>query len=183
MNKPTGLLYSDNILSSEEESALVLKLEALPFYPVKMHGVESKRSVIHYGWMYEYSKASIAPTAPLPAFLEFLRERAAEFSKVDPQSLAQVLIARYPRGAGIGWHRDAAVFGEPVVGISLYSPCVLRFRREAKNGFETYAHLLNQRSIYAISGEARSVWQHGITSTKSLRYSITFRVLKPTSIY
>ena len=141
-----------------------------------MHGVESKRSVIHFGWKYEYSKASIAPTAPLPAFLEFLRTRAAKFSNVEAAALQQVLIARYPRGAGIGWHHDAAVFGEPVVGISLYSPCVLRFRREREGGFETYAQLLNQRSIYAMCGEARSVWQHGITSTKSLRYSITFRV-------
>jgi len=40
-----------------------------------------------------------------------------------------VLVTEYGSGAGIGWHRDKAVFGE-VVGISLLAPCVLRFRRK-----------------------------------------------------
>jgi alkylated DNA repair dioxygenase AlkB len=39
------------------------------------------------------------------------------------------LVIEYGSGAGIGWHRDKAVFGE-VVGISLLSPCVFRMRRK-----------------------------------------------------
>ena len=118
--RPAGLRYADDIVSASEESALISRLHACSFNPVKMHGVESKRSVLHFGWTYHYSKAAVQPAAPMPRFLQFLRDRAAAFSRVDPKQLEEVLVTRYPRGAGIGWHYDAPVFGEPVVGISLY---------------------------------------------------------------
>jgi len=37
-------------------------------------------------------------------------------------------------GAGIGWHRDRPVF-DTVFGLSLRSPCVLRFRQRRPGGF------------------------------------------------
>jgi len=39
------------------------------------------------------------------------------------------LVIEYGPGAGIGWHRDKAVFGD-VIGVSLFSPCVIHFRQK-----------------------------------------------------
>jgi hypothetical protein len=41
------------------------------------------------------------------------------------------------------------------------------------------AEPLPPRSAYALAGEARTGWQHSVPPTKALRYSITFRTLKP----
>ena len=104
-----------------------------------------------------------------------------------------MLVTEYGPGAGIGWHRDKAVFGQ-VVGISLLTPCVLRFRRKVggnlrsdrgrskqlervnvKATWERVNVLAERRSAYLLSGPARSVWEHSIRSVDALRYSITFR--------
>jgi len=95
----------------------------------------------------------------------------------DPQDLVQVIVGRYPAGAGIGWHRDAPIF-ERIAGVSLLAPCRMRFQR-GSGGDRSVAELhLASRSAYLMSGDARSEWQHSIPATKSLRYSITFRTLR-----
>jgi alkylated DNA repair dioxygenase AlkB len=81
-------------------------------------------------------------------------------------------------GAGIGWHRDKAVFGE-VVGISLLSPCVFRMRRAvSKKKWERVNFVTEPRSAYHLGGAARSEWEHSIPQVDALRYSITFRNLR-----
>ena len=42
----------------------------------------------------------------------------------------------------------------------------------------TFEQLLEPRSLYIISGAARSAWQHHIPPTKQLRYSITMRTVR-----
>jgi alkylated DNA repair dioxygenase AlkB len=84
----------------------------------------------------------------------------------------------YTTGAGIGWHRDAPAFGPTVVGISLGSEEVMRFRRQVGDHFEMYKQPLERRSIYVLGGSSRSYWQHSLPPAKQLRYSITFRTVK-----
>jgi alkylated DNA repair dioxygenase AlkB len=63
-----------------------------------------------------------------------------------------------------------------VVGFSLLSPCVLRFRRR-RAGWDRRSLTLEPRSAYWLAGEARSVWEHSIPPVEALRYSVTFRTL------
>ena len=92
--------------------------------------------------------------------------------------LQHVLVTEYGAGAGIGWHRDKAVFGE-VVGVSLLAPCVLRFRRAAgEKRWERANVAAAPRSAYLLKGAARSEWEHSIPPVGALRYSITFRNLR-----
>jgi alkylated DNA repair dioxygenase AlkB len=142
-----------------------------------MHGVVARRTVIHFGFDYDYEGWSIRETDPPPPLLAALRDRAAEVAGVDAASLEQFLVARYPPGATIGWHRDAPMFGSPVIGVSLGAACRMRFRRKVGDGFETDVQVLEPRSLYILSGAARSVWQHHIPATKGLRYSITMRTV------
>jgi len=172
---PDGLQYTPDFLSEDEERALIAAVETLPFHEVRMHGVAARRTVIHFGYDYDYSGWSITPAAPPPDFLAPLLARAGAAAGVD--AWEQILVARYPPGATIGWHRDAPMFGSPVAGISLGAPCVMRFRRGEVRAWETYALPLAPRSLYVIGGEARRDWQHSIPALKFLRYSISLRVL------
>ncbi|HYG11192.1 MAG TPA: hypothetical protein VD835_14690 [Pyrinomonadaceae bacterium] len=54
---------------------------------------------------------------------------AAAFGGMEAEAFQHVMVTEYSPGAGIGWHRDKAVFGQ-VVGISLLAPSVLRIRRK-----------------------------------------------------
>ena len=73
------------------------------------------------------------------------------------------------------------MFGE-VIGVSLCSPCTFRFRRRLGRGdgaaWQRYAFLAEPRSVYLLSGPARTDFEHSIPAVASLRYSITFRTLR-----
>jgi alkylated DNA repair dioxygenase AlkB len=116
---------------------------------------------------------------PIPAELRELQKRCAGLAEVEPQRFAQLLVSRYPEGAGIGWHRDAPKFGPKVAGVSLRSACRMRFQRGTGAKREMFALELEPRSAYVLGGAARSSWQHSIPAAKALRYSLTFRMVKP----
>ena len=112
---------------------------------------------------------------PFPDALARLRDRVADFLDVPPGDVSQAIVTEYTPGAGIGWHRDAPVFGV-VAGISLLADCDFRFRR-GESG-RSLALSVAPRSVYKLTGEARWGWQHHIPPMKTLRYSITFRTLR-----
>ena len=175
---PAGLVYLAGFTTPQEEAELVASIEELEFHQVVMHDTAARRTTAHFGWDYGYESHDIHPAAPIPDFLLGLRRRAADLVELAAEDLAEVLITRYPAGATIGWHRDAPMFGPRVVGVSLLSPCVMRFRRRSGDRFLRYDQPLDARSAYVLGGAARSVWQHSIPPVPSLRYSITFRTLR-----
>ena len=177
---PAGLVYVREFLTADEERSIVSEVEQLDFRQVIMRGQVARRTVLHFGWDYDYDGWEIHPTTPPPPWLAELRDRCARAAEIDPATLEQFLIARYPPGATIGWHRDAPMFGTPVVGVSLLSACAMKFRRKRGDGFEVWPQLLEPRSLYVLGGDARSQWQHSIPPTKHLRYSITMRTLRGT---
>jgi alkylated DNA repair protein (DNA oxidative demethylase) len=174
---PEGLVYRPDFVTGDEERELLVRLEALPYAEVRMRGVVARRTVVHYGYHYGYDSWQLTPTAPLPAFLEPLRARAGELAGVPAEALAEVLVSRYPPGAGIGWHRDAPMFGT-VVGISLGAPSGLRFKRPAGADSERFKLILPPRSAYLLQSAARSNWQHSLPPVAALRHSITFRTVR-----
>jgi alkylated DNA repair dioxygenase AlkB len=126
---PAGFAYGEEEISSDDEEALLKRFETLPFKPFEFHGYLGNRHVVSFGWRYDYAGRSLRDSDAIPPFLLPLRDRAAAFAGVAPESLQQILINKYPPGAGIGWHRDKPMF-EDIIAISLSSPCVLRFRRK-----------------------------------------------------
>ncbi len=174
---PEGLLYRPDFVTPAEEYALMEEVGKLKFGQVRMHGVVARRRVVHYGVNYAYESWRVTLGPEIPPFLLPIRERAAAWLELEPPELAEVLITQYPKGATIGWHRDAPPFGH-VVGISLLAPCRMRFHRREGDARETRELVLAPRSAYALTGPARSQWQHHIPPVKALRYSITFRTLR-----
>ena len=126
---PEGLRYQSDLIDSTEEDALVARMRELPFREFEFHGFLGKRRVVSFGWQYDYSGGGLRKAEHIPEFLLELRARSAAFANQNVEAFQQVLVTEYGPGAGIGWHRDKAVFGE-VVGVSFLAPCVLRFRRK-----------------------------------------------------
>ena len=161
-------------MAPAEARELVERFAGLTFKEFEFHGYLGKRRVLSFGWKYDFGARELRRADDMPAYLLPLRERATAFAGIGPPELQQVLLTEYSPGAGIGWHRDKAVFGE-VVGISLVSPCVFRLRRKSGSGWERASIVVEPRSAYLLRGPARSEWEHSIPAVDSLRYSITFR--------
>ncbi len=171
---PEGFAYQPAFLSAEEEANLAAWLATLPFEAFQFRGYEGKRRVVSFGWKYDFTRSHLMRADDMPDELKAIRARAAAFVGLQADELQQCLLNEYLPGAPIGWHRDRPMF-EKVVGISLLAPCNFRLRHAVGDGFERTAIQLEPRSIYAMTGEARTAWEHSIPPVKAHRYSITFR--------
>jgi alkylated DNA repair dioxygenase AlkB len=175
---PDGFRYASELIAPPAEQDLIARLEHLPFRDFEFHGYTGKRRVVSYGWQYDFTSRRLRQAEDVPSFLLDLRAAAAIFAGVDARSLQQVLVTEYAPGAGIGWHRDKAEFGD-VVGISLLAPCVFRFRRTSqRQRWERVKLVLEPRSAYLLRGPSRLEWEHSIPSVEALRYSITYRQVR-----
>jgi alkylated DNA repair dioxygenase AlkB len=177
MTVPSGLKYEPELIARDIAASLVGLVAQLPFKEFEFHGFTGKRRVVSFGWKYDFSSHRLEKIGQVPDFLIPLRDRAARFAELDPDSLEQVLVTEYQPGAAIGWHKDKAVFDE-VVGVSLGAPCTMRFRRSVGGQWERRSIELEPGSAYLISGESRTDWEHSIAPVARLRYSVTFRSMK-----
>ena len=176
---PEGLAYWGEVLTPEEEAELAARIGALELKPFEFRGYLGLRRVKSFGWRYDYNQQAIQRTMDIPDFLLPLRERAAELAGLETEALSHALVTEYRPGAPIGWHRDRPQFAE-VVGVSLLSPCPLRFRRRRGSGWERASLEAAPRSAYLLRGPARTEWEHSIAPMQQLRYSVTFRrLIKP----
>lgn len=171
---PAGFIYQSEFLSPAEEAELIQHIEKLEFKSFNYHGFIAKRRIVDFGWSYSFESMKLSPGEPLPEFLLPFRERAARVAGVLPDILSEALITEYQPGSAIDWHRDVPHF-DIVIGISLLNPCTFRLRRKQGAGWERYNLIAEPRSMYVLSGPARTEWQHSIPAVDLLRYSITFR--------
>ena len=174
---PAGFKYQPDFLSLDEERELLERFGDLPFEPFQFGNYVGNRRVVSFGWRYDFVTRGLHQAAEMPAFLLPLRDRAALLAARTPADLQHVLLTEYAAGAGIGWHKDKADFGE-VVGISLLSACRFRLRRKRKAGWDRVSLEAEPRSAYLLSGTSRTEWEHSIPAVETLRYSITFRSLR-----
>ena len=177
MTLPEGLIYVPGLLTEAEERDVLAVLATFELHPYVLHDTPSRRLVRSFGLALVTGAYDAGPAAPVPAGLAWLRERCAALMGREPEELADLLVTRYPPGAGIGWHRDAPQFGE-VSGISLQAACRMRFRRGRPRAWQTAELTLEPRSAYVLSGPARTQWQHHIPPVTKERWSMTFRTLR-----
>jgi DNA oxidative demethylase len=177
MTLPEGLIYVPSFLTEAEERDVLAVAAAVELQPYVLHDTPSRRLVRSFGLALVAGAYDAGPAAPIPAELDWLRERCARLMGREPAELADLLVTRYPPGAGIGWHRDAPQFGE-VGGISLRAACRMRFRRGRPRAWQTAELTLEPRSAYVLSGPARTQWQHHIPPVTKERWSMTFRTLR-----
>jgi alkylated DNA repair dioxygenase AlkB len=174
---PEGFVYRPDFLDGDEEAALIEKIARLPLCEAEYKQFTAKRRIASYGGRYDFSKGELLPAGDIPPFLLPLRERVAGWTAIAAVRYTHALVSEYQPGTQLGWHRDVPDF-EEIAGISLGGRARMRLRPypPVKGRRELTRVLdLEPRSAYAISGEARWRWQHAISPTKELRFSITFR--------
>jgi alkylated DNA repair dioxygenase AlkB len=171
---PEGFAYQPDVVSPDQEQALLDRVRELPFKEFEFHGYTGKRRVVSYGWKYDFTERKLRQADDIPPWLLALRETAAGFAGIQPEQLQQALVTEYDIGAAIGWHRDKAVFGD-VIGISLLSSARFRLRRKVGTTWERASLTVEPRSAYLLRGASRTEWEHSIPAVEALRYSITFR--------
>jgi alkylated DNA repair dioxygenase AlkB len=178
---PEGFTYQPDFVTPEEESALLAVLSTLPLEEARYKEYTARRRTVHYGSEYDFGRNALETAPPLPDFLRPLREKAARWVGIAPDAFAHALVSEYRPGTPLGWHRDVPNF-ELIVGISLAAPCRMRLRPyrpgERQRREDTIAITLDSRSAYIIAGPARWAWQHAVSPTRALRYSITFRTAR-----
>ena len=179
---PPGFQYRDDFISADEETSLLDDIARVEFANLEMRGVVAKRRVAFFGASYDQGDV---PGAPIPDVLRPLMTRVAAWAGIEPDAFAMALINEYRAGAPIGWHRDAPQY-DIVAGVSLISPCRMRFRPYVSPGASsgerrktTHEIVLNPRSAYLLTGASRNAYQHSIPPVAELRYSLTFRTLRP----
>jgi alkylated DNA repair dioxygenase AlkB len=178
---PDGLYYRQDFLSLEEEKELLDHFESLPFRNYIHREYTAKRMIVHFGKTV-YNPEESVDIAQIPGWLFDLRKRCAELVNVVETQFEQILVAHYPPGAAVGWHRDAPQYGPAVIGISLGSNANLRFRRFDKEQQSIFTLEAERRSLYIFSGQSRQVWQHSVPPVKNSRFSITFRTLESSGL-
>jgi alkylated DNA repair dioxygenase AlkB len=174
---PAGFLYAPDFISGAEENALLAEILRQPLREAQYRQYTAKRRIVSYGYSYDFSSRELLPAAPIPSFLYDVRRRIASLAGVPSEEFADCLIAEYQEGTQLGWHRDVPDF-EVVAGISLLGPGRMRMRRyppPRPAPRSTPTIVLEPRSAYILRDEARWGWQHSISPSKAIRYSITFR--------
>jgi alkylated DNA repair dioxygenase AlkB len=173
---PRGFRYQEEAISEQEQTDLVTAIQSLDLKPFEFHGYIGNRRVINFGFKYDFTRRFVEKADGIPQFLNELLSRAAEFAENNQDAFQQVGINEYQVGAGIGWHMDKPEFGI-IVGVSLLAPATMRFRKKENGNWVRVSQTLKPRSIYLLSEEARTEWEHSVPPLDSLRYAITFRTL------
>jgi alkylated DNA repair dioxygenase AlkB len=176
---PLGWRYQGEFIEPAEEGELLRMIRGLPFEFAQYRAWTAHRRIVSYGGRYDFGRGVLEPAEPIPEFLLALQERAAQFGEVASSALSHATIAEYAPGTQLGWHRDVPEFST-VIGVSLQGHARMRFRPypPTKGERTTFAIELAPRSAYVMRGAARWNWQHAISATRELRYSVTFRSLR-----
>ena len=135
--QPEGLVYREEFIDAREERGLLALLETLDFRAVTMRGQTARRTVRHYGLDYDYESGELVAAEPLPAEMTWLRDRCAAFMERAPEDLVQILVSRYPEGAGIECCHDQRALpasryaerGASSTAATLRSPPTVRWKR------------------------------------------------------
>jgi alkylated DNA repair dioxygenase AlkB len=177
---PEGFSYVSGFLSVAQEEQLLERLRALPLEEAQYKEWRARRRVLAFGGRYDYTQNELTPAPPIPEFLYPLRAKLAAWGGIAEQSMQHAVVAEYRPGTPLGWHRDVPEF-EQVFGVSLLGHARMRFRPwpPAAGQRATYKIDLEPRSAYMMRGAARWQWQHAVSPTRELRYSVTFRTPNP----
>jgi alkylated DNA repair dioxygenase AlkB len=177
---PEGMRYEASFLSAGEEDASIAFAQSLPLQHMDYKGFNARRRVVSYGGQYDFRANRLEPAMPIPRELDALRIRAAEWAGLAPPTFTHALVAEYSEGTPLGWHRDVPD-SEDVVGVSLLSEAVMRFRPHPPHDpkrADVIKLVLQLRSVYLLRGPSRWAWQHSVAPTRALRSSITLRTAR-----
>ena len=179
-----GFSLRPEYITSEEENSLLADAASGPWQN------DYRRRIQQYGLGYGGERGA-KPTwiRDFPDWLKPLAKRVAQDAGFGrfPENC---VINEYIPPQGIAPHKDYAAFGPTVACVSLGSHILLDLiQPESERRITLH---VPARSLWVMTGEARSQWQHGIAPrltdviegqrrTRDRRVSITFRTAKDNS--
>jgi len=179
-----GLTLTPNYITPAEESDLLAALEGGPWEN------DWRRRIQQFGVGYSDSGGKPTWVRDFPAWLKPLAERVGQDAAMErfPENC---VINEYIPPLGIAPHRDYPAFGPIIACVSLGSDIILDF--VTPDPSQRIPVFVPARSLWIITGPARSKWLHGIaprlTDTiagerrkRGRRVSITFRTAKNPAI-
>lgn len=162
MEAVPGLTYEPDVLTVEQEQALLVWLDGPDAEWVGVTASVNSRRVQHYGYRYDYVRRGV---------FEEAREIPDVLREITPDGDAawnQVIVNEYMSGQGISAHVDSLAYGGEIVCITLGSGATMRFTPcgSVASG-ESVDLYVDARSVYRMSGEARYAWKHEMIARKS----------------
>lgn len=165
IKKVSGLTYILNYVNQDEQENLLNIIDKQKWI------IKDNRRVQEYGYKYDYKNGYFASSTHLGILPDWAQTLAVRLAKdgfiTNPPD--QVIINEYQPGQGIVSHRDCIpCFGHTIITLSLGSECVIKFTNPQSR---EYANILLQPgSLLIFQGEARYLWEHGITACKRDQY-------------
>lgn len=181
---PEGFTYQPDFVTPTEEDLLLQEISNFELHPFQFHGYEGKRRVAGFGYDWNFENRTLSKGKEIPKGFDWLLQKVCVQLAVAPAAVSELLITAYPPGAVINWHRDAPPF-DLIAGISLLSACDFRLQPPEANKRKRSSILtfrLLPRSLYILRGEAREAWEHSTRPAENLRYSLTVRTLRKSSL-
>jgi alkylated DNA repair dioxygenase AlkB len=172
-----GFSLRNDYITPDDEGLLLEQIDRQPWE------TDWRRRIQQYGLGYSEMANRPSWLRDFPAWLKPLAERVghdAQFTRFPENCV----INEYIPPLGIGPHTDYAAFGPAIACVSLGSDVVMDFTGPGEPS-KVSVHV-PRRSLWIITGHARSVWRHGIAPrltdlingerrSRSRRVSITFR--------
>lgn len=157
-----GLTVEHGTVDTMERALLIAAvLDALR--TVKVEGNQERNRVHRWGWSYLDMNQWLghAPAAIYPR-------------QLDRVWFESVTVNEYEPHHGISLHVDARGFDEPVVVLSLGSPCTMLFRDpQARHVTEVP---VREGTMVTMNGPARWDWWHGTApDNEGVRWSVVYR--------
>jgi alkylated DNA repair dioxygenase AlkB len=175
-----GFTLQPDYITPEEERDLLAHVDQGPWE------TDWRRRIQQYGLGYSDSGGKPTWIRDLPDWLLPLAERAARDAQFErfPENC---VINEYIPSLGIGPHRDYPAFGPTIACVSLGSDVILDLTKADRS--KRVAIHVPARSLWIITGEARTKWLHSIAARlsdviagerrkRARRVSITFRTAK-----
>eukprot|EP01126_Amoeba_proteus_P062232 TRINITY_DN842_c0_g2_i15.p1 TRINITY_DN842_c0_g2~~TRINITY_DN842_c0_g2_i15.p1 ORF type:complete len:265 (+),score=55.51 TRINITY_DN842_c0_g2_i15:70-864(+) len=192
-----GLFLIYNFLTEDEENEMVNSLVDLEW---DSNRAGTRRVQLYVPWKEE--KYRIVPKdtiLPMPdtakrcgyKIIEWAKQQTVpELKRFDwsgyliyEDQMTELQINEYNAKDVLGFHKDnPTAYKEVIFGISLLADCEISYQ----NHREEIRVLIPRRSLYILSGEARSKWKHGIlpggimAAEDGKRISLTYRCVEYT---
>ena len=179
-----GFVIRHEYITTAEERELLAHVENGPW------DTDWRRRIQQYGLGYSDSGGAPRWIRDLPDWLLPLAGRVGRDAGFE-RFPEKCVINEYVPPLGIGSHRDYPAFGPTIACVSLGSDVVLDLTK-ADRSRRVSVHV-PARSLWVLSGEARTKWLHGIAARltdlidgerrkRGRRVSITFRTAKDPSM-
>eukprot|EP00656_Telonema_subtile_P043714 TRINITY_DN50030_c0_g1_i3.p1 TRINITY_DN50030_c0_g1~~TRINITY_DN50030_c0_g1_i3.p1 ORF type:complete len:208 (-),score=33.12 TRINITY_DN50030_c0_g1_i3:159-782(-) len=188
-----GLLLCQDFLDLDQDQALCEAIDTLQWKPNRQGTRRVQIYGPHHDDRFRVHKRSIV--TELPEFAAELIPRVVELGlahfpealylyKLGTSRLTELFVNEYHSEDELQFHCDHNVtYEEVIVGVSLLSGSVLRFRAVDGDG-EEVAVELPRGSCYLMSGASRVQYQHGMVAgdCSARRVSLTFRVVSESNL-